>query len=226
MAQNSPLLKLPRELRDRIWHYACHDWALKLRETNPLVFMDNIRLKFNLPLLGVCRQIQEEVQNVADAIYSSNKFSFTNVYYLWHVEQTVGSKYMSAIRKLRIGITPGESTVEQPLDLVKFVVSNRCTGLQLLELHSTETDESPADTHTYYASVERVEHRIPRKPCGSRLRSNSEIQADECIAEEYIKRLRIASWSKDRIQHVDGRVLMSCEGESLLSAVKERFSAR
>ncbi|KAF1949088.1 hypothetical protein CC80DRAFT_581879, partial [Byssothecium circinans] len=73
-AINSPLLRLPGEIRNKIFHYALCDYKLEIHNKQSLnspPSYNYIQPRFQLP--RVCRQIHAET---APIVYSRNTFGF------------------------------------------------------------------------------------------------------------------------------------------------------
>ncbi|OCL10800.1 hypothetical protein AOQ84DRAFT_336894 [Glonium stellatum] len=108
-AQESPLLKLPGELRNKIWNYVLGDRTLHIEHTaaNDLTAegerpRDLTNRGLSLCCLRVCRQIYTEARHLP---YSSNTFAFRNTSTYQFFTPSLLPKQRRLITKLNLLVT-------------------------------------------------------------------------------------------------------------------------
>ena len=160
MNQDSRLLKLPRELRDKILFEACSDRVLKISDSGSGSLSTSTSrpgLGYNLSLLLVCRHISHEAICAAAAAYASNEFSFMTTNAFVNFAGKVADKDTGAIRKLQIQITPksGDDS-DHGLFSIQWIICRCFTGLQELRLHLDQEQNGIWTAGDFYARVVRV----------------------------------------------------------------------
>lgn len=140
MTQPSPLLQLPREIRDQIWLGVCGKRSVSIDDSDKKASnSDRIGLCNSLPLFHVCRQIQDEVTMAADATYTSNEFCFatTSAFAAFASQSADGD--VAAIEKVRVAIS---RHVGKDLDDIQQIICHSFGGIRELLLHCDHsTDE-------------------------------------------------------------------------------------
>ena len=108
MSQQSRLLQLPRELRDKILFYACEGRVFKVqnRYFNKLATIHRYPgLRFDLNLLLVNHQICDEVIDATTAAYLRNTFHFESPTVLKDFALKLSSNDIATIQSLCIDLT-------------------------------------------------------------------------------------------------------------------------
>jgi len=127
---------------DRIVIELCYDPALEVddhSDKKPVPNSPRPGLRWNLPLLYVCRQLQGEVSIAANIIYTSNEFSFhTPVAFMGFVAM-IGEKDLAAIRKVRICFRyESDNRLVVILWTIKGVICDSFSGLEELQLQTVD----------------------------------------------------------------------------------------
>ena len=108
MDQQSWLLQLPRELRDKILFYACEGRVFKVHERHISKLTTILRypgLRFDVNLLLVNHQLCEEVMDATTAAYLGNTFHFESPTILKDFALKLAGNDIAAIRSLCIDLT-------------------------------------------------------------------------------------------------------------------------
>ena len=108
MNQQSRLLQLPRELRDKILFYACEGRVFKVHNRHMSKIATTYRypgLRFDVNLLLVNHQLCDEVMDATTAAYLRNTFHFESPTILKDFALKLSGNEIATIRSLSIDLT-------------------------------------------------------------------------------------------------------------------------
>lgn len=180
---NSPLLRLPAELRNLIYHYALGNCTLTLAAHHDrLCTYQNDMPAF--PLLAVCTQIHTEAALLP---YSLNTFNIASDYTLRVFIATMPMKYVQAIKTLDIGTwtVAGKETIcaanlQRFTALEKVVFSYKA---------GTETISKFFSKHAWEKVVELLRETMPEVRTSMRdLRDKAHLREDALELSMWVRR--------------------------------------
>ena len=159
MTQPSPLLQLPREIRDQLWLGVCFNRSVVIDDSDKKASnSERIGLCNSLPLFHVCRQIQDEVIMAADATYTSNEFSFATTSAFSTFASQATKEDVAAIEKVRVRISRHVGT---DLDHIQKIISQSFANLRELLLYCEQTADEFLLAEMYSMRVIRASRTIP-----------------------------------------------------------------
>jgi len=159
MGQPSPLLQLPREIRDQIWLGVCGKRSVVIDDSDKKTpYSDRIGLCNTLPLFHVCRQIQDEVTMAADATYTSNKFCFATTSAFAAFASQAADGDVAAIEKVRVRIS---REAGKDLDQAQRIICHSFAGLRKLLLYSEHSPDEFFDPQIFSMTVFRATVPMP-----------------------------------------------------------------
>lgn len=138
MDQPSPLLQLPREIRDQIWLGVCANRSVIIHDSDIIISnRERIGLCNTLPLFHVCRQIKDEVAMAAAATYTSNEFCFATTSGFAAFASQAVEEDVAAIERVRICISreAGKDETGKHMDHVAKIICRSFAGLRELLLY-------------------------------------------------------------------------------------------
>lgn len=141
MEHPSRLLRLPRELRDKVLFYACEgrifkviDEDIKLSKRPPA---PRPGLRFDRNLLLINHQICKEVQAATIAAYTTNVFHFDSPLVLKNFASVSCSGDLQAIRQIKVDLTTLRDdvvTFRRWFEVLSDVLADHFIGLE--DLHA------------------------------------------------------------------------------------------
>jgi len=168
MEQQSRLLRLPRELRDKVLFYACEGRVFK-------VVAEDIKiskwppaprpgLRFDPKLLLINHQICEEAKAATIAAYTTNVFHFDSPAVLKDFASVSCRRNLQAIRQLQVELTTlrdHDFVLRCWFDALADVLADQFLGLEDLYAYRKPTIYRPGIRPSTYHHQQPVNHTQP-----------------------------------------------------------------
>lgn len=167
MEQPSRLLRLPRELRDKILFHACEGRVFEIvsrdirRSDGP---QSRPGLRYDRNLLLVNHQFCEEAKAAAFAAYTTNVFHFDSPLVLKRFASVSRSRDLQAIRKVKVDLTTLRDdvvTFRHWFDVLSDVLADQFLGLEDLYAYKKPVNAYLAQLNSTYRHQPPVYHAEP-----------------------------------------------------------------
>ena len=168
MEQPSRLLRLPRELRDKVLFYACEGRVFivvdKDIESSNWPPAPRPGLRFDPKLLLVNHQICEEAKAATIAAYTTNVFHFDSPVVLKNFASISCSRDLQAIWQIKIDLTTLRDdvvTFRRWFDVLSDVLADQFLGLEDLHAYKKPVVFCLEHSSSTYRHPQPVDHRKP-----------------------------------------------------------------